>query len=141
MDSNLYFKIDGDKLLIIIVYVDNIIFEGNDSLCKEFAKEMQKEFEMSIIGELSFFLGLQVIQSENGIFISQSKYVKKMLKKFGFDDCKLVTTPLTVGCKLSKDDESLKVEQNKYRSMIGGLFYLTTSRLDIMQVVCLVVRF
>lgn len=76
-NSNFYFKIDGDKLLIVIVYVDDIIFKGNDNFCIEFSKEMQKEFEMSMIGELSFFLGLQVIQSENGILISKIKYVKE----------------------------------------------------------------
>lgn len=96
---------------------------------------------MSMIGELSFFLGLQVIQHENAIFISQSKYLKEMLKKFSFDDCKPVTTPLIVGCNLRKDDESLEVEMNKYKLMISGLLYLAASRLDIMQTVYLVARF
>lgn len=96
--------------MIVIVYDDDIIFWGNDDLCKEFAKEMLNEFEMPMIGELSFFIGLQVSQLEDGIFISWSKYVKEMLKKFGFHDCKLVTTALTVGCKLSKDSESPEVE-------------------------------
>lgn len=96
-------------MLIVIVYVDYIIFGGNDDLCKEFAKETLKEFEMSMIGELSLFLGLQAIKFENGIFISQSKYVKEMLKKFEMDGCKSITTPLTIGCKLSKNVESLKV--------------------------------
>ncbi|XP_059068571.1 uncharacterized mitochondrial protein AtMg00810-like [Cryptomeria japonica] len=73
--------------------------------------------------------------------ISQSKYVKKMLKKFGFSDCKPVTTPLTIGCKLRKDDESPEVEQNKYRSMIGGILYLNMSKPNIMQAICLVSRF
>lgn len=96
---------------------------------------------MLMIGELSFFLGLQVIQYKNGICISQRKYAKEMLKKFSFDDCKLVTTPLTIGCKLRKYYESTIVEQKKYRSIIGRLLYLTMSKPNIMQVVCLVARF
>lgn len=100
-----------NKLLIVIVYIDDIICGGNDSLCKEFAKEMQKKIEMSMIGELFFFIGLQVIESKDEIFISQSKYVKEMLKKFGFDDCKPVTTPLTIRCELRKYYESQEVEQ------------------------------
>lgn len=79
-----------------------------------------------------FFLGLQFIQLEDGIFISQSKSVKEVLKKSSFDDCKLVTTPLIVRFNLRKDGESLEVEQKKYRLMIGGLLYLIASRQDIM---------
>ena len=87
---------------------------------------------MSLLGELKFFLGLQISQLNNGIFISQSKYIKEMLKKFGMEDCKLVSTPIITGCKLSKDDESKEVDQKLYRSMIGSLMYVTTSRLDVM---------
>ena len=69
---------------------------------------MQSEFEMSMLGELNFFLGLYISQLNDGIFISQSKYIKEMLKKFGMEDCKPISTPMTTGCKLSKDDESKK---------------------------------
>jgi hypothetical protein len=102
---------------------------------------MQKEFEMSMLGELTFFLGLQVTQTEKGIFICQSKYVKEMLKKFQMEDCKPMSTPMVTGCKLSLDDDSPKVDQTMYRSMIGSLLYATTTRPDIMQVVGLVGRF
>lgn len=81
VDNNLYFKVQGNKMLIIIVYVDDIIFGGNESMCKRFAEEMQKEFEMSMIGELNLFLSLQINQTDKGIFISQSKYVKKFIKE------------------------------------------------------------
>jgi hypothetical protein len=96
---------------------------------------MQSEFEMSLLGELSFFLGLQIRQSNQGIFISQTKYIKEMLKRFGIEDCKLVITPMQTSCKLSKDDDSKSTDQRQYRSMIGSLLYVTTSRPDVMQAI------
>lgn len=112
-NCNLYFKVEGNKLLISFAYVDYIIFEGIDDLCKDYVEEMHKEFEMSMIGEFSFFLGLQVTQLEDGIFISQAKYIKGMLKKFEIQNCKLVATTLVVGCKLRKYDKSIDVDQKK----------------------------
>jgi hypothetical protein len=102
---------------------------------------MQKEFEMSLFGELTFFLRLQVSQLDKGIFISQTKCIKEMLKKFQMEDCKPMITPMIIGCKLSKDDESLEVNQTMYRSMIGSLLYAKTTRPDIVQVVGLMARF
>jgi hypothetical protein len=85
-----------------------ILFFGSDDdrLSQKFAKDMQSEFEMSLLGELSFFLGLQIHQSNQGIFISQTKYIIEMLKRFGMEDCKPVITPMQTSCKLSKDDDS-----------------------------------
>ena len=77
-------------------------------MCQEFAIEMKKEFEMSILGELSCFIGLQISQLNKGILISQTKYIKEMLKKFKIEDCTPVNTPMVIGCKLSKNDESPK---------------------------------
>jgi hypothetical protein len=94
---------------------------------------MQNEFEMSLLGELSFFLGLQIHQSNQGIFISQTKYIREMLKRFGMEDCKPVITPMQTSCKLRKDDDSKSTDQRKYRSMIGSLLYVTASRPDVMQ--------
>jgi hypothetical protein len=88
---------------------------------------MQSEFEMSLLGKLSFFLGLQIRQRNQGIFISQTKYIKEMLKRFGMEDCKPVITPMQTSCKLSKDDDSKSTDQRQYRSMIGSLLYVTTS--------------
>jgi hypothetical protein len=102
---------------------------------------MQNEFEMSLLGELSFFLGLQIRQSNQGIFISQTKYIREMLKSFGMEDCKLVITPMQTRCKLSKDDDSKSSYQRQYSSMIGSLLYVTTSRLDVMQAVGQVTQF
>ena len=123
-------------MIIVEVYVDDIIFGSDDKkMSKDFAKNMQLEFEMSLLGELNLFLGLQMIQSNEGTFIHQMKYIKDMLRKFEFEDCKPVSTPMTVGCKLSKEDESKDVDKKSYRSMIGSLLYVTTSRPDVKQVV------
>ena len=96
---------------------------------------------MSMLGELSFFLGLQVNQTENGIFVSQTKYVQEMIKKFQMGDSKPMTTPMVIGCKLSLEYDSPKVDQTMYISMVGSLLYSTKTRYDIMQVVGLVGRF
>jgi hypothetical protein len=94
---------------------------------------MQNEFEMSLLGELSFFLGLQIRQSNQGIFISQTKYIREMLKRFRMEDCKPVITPMQTSCKLRKDDDSKSTDQRQYRSMIGNLLYVTASRPYVMQ--------
>eukprot|EP00253_Pinus_taeda_P016032 PITA_16032 len=124
--SNLYIKIDNDQLLILVVYVDDIIFGSNEEdISQNFALVMQKEFEMSMLGELTYFLGLQVQQNKDGIFLSQTKYLKQILKKYGMEDLKPVCTPMVTGCSLSANDESIAVHQPTYRSMIGSLLYLT----------------
>ena len=120
-------------MIIIEVYVDDIIFESDDDrLSQQFAKDMLSEFEMSMLGELNFFLGLHISQLNDGIFISQSKYIKKMLKKFGMEECNPISTPMITGCKLRKEDESKEVDQKLYRSMISIMLYVTVSRLDVM---------
>jgi hypothetical protein len=88
---------------------------------------------MSLLGELSFFLGLHIRQRNQGIFISQTKYIKEMLKRFGMEDCKPVITPRQTSCKLRKDDDLKSTYQRKYRSMIGNLLFVTASRPDVMQ--------
>jgi hypothetical protein len=134
VDNNLYIKSEGDNLLVVLVYVDDIIFGcTNESFVQWFANSMQTKFEISMIGELSYFLGLQVNQSSAGIFISQEKYLKEMLKKFQMEDSSPVSTPMVVGCKLSKYYISPDVDQRTYLSMIGSLMYITTSHLDIMK--------
>ena len=87
---------------------------------------------MSMLVELAFFLGLQISQSNKGIFISQTKYIKEMLKKFKMEDCKPVSTPMVTSCKLNKDDESLEVDHNMFKSMIGSLLYVIATRPHVM---------
>jgi hypothetical protein len=93
---------------------------------------MQNDIEMSLHGELTFFLGLQICQSSQGIFISQTKYIKEILKRFRMEDCKLVITPMQTSCKLIKDDDSKYTYKRQYMSMIGSLLYVTTSIIDVM---------
>ena len=98
---------DQDNMIIIEVYVYEIIFGSDDDKMRhKFSKDMQSEFEMSLLGDLTFFLGLQISQLDGGIFISQTKYIKEMLKKFRMEDCKPVSTPMVTICKLIKDYES-----------------------------------
>ncbi|GJZ00579.1 putative ribonuclease H-like domain-containing protein, partial [Tanacetum coccineum] len=111
------------------------------SWCDEFEALMKSRFQMSSMGELTFFLGLQVKQKEDGIFISQDKYVAEILKKFDFAGVKTASTPIETQKPLVKDEEASDVDVHLYRSMIGSLMYLTASRLDIMFAVCVCSRF
>ncbi|GJY57582.1 putative ribonuclease H-like domain-containing protein, partial [Tanacetum coccineum] len=121
---------------------DDIIFGSTKKeLCTEFEILMHKKFQMSLMGELTFFLGLQVTQKADGIFISQDKYVDEILKKFGFSTVKTASTPMETSKPLMKDDNAEYVDVHLYRSMIGSLMYLTSSRPDIMFVVFACARF
>ncbi|GKB08163.1 putative ribonuclease H-like domain-containing protein [Tanacetum coccineum] len=142
LDKTLSIRRDQGDILIVQVYVDDIIFESTKKkLCTEFEKMMHKKFQMSSMGELTFFLGLQVKQKEDGIFISQYKYVTEILKKFGFSDVKTASTPMETHKPLLIDANGEDVDEHMYRSMIGSLMYLTSSRPDIMFVVCVCARF
>ncbi|GJW43228.1 retrovirus-related pol polyprotein from transposon TNT 1-94 [Tanacetum coccineum] len=142
VDNTLFTKKSKSHLIIVQIYVDNIIFGStSQNLCDDFAKIMHDEFEMSMMGELNFFLGLQIKQMEDEIFFNQSKYIKEMLKKFGLEDSKTTKTPMSTEIKLTKDDEADSVDSSKYQGMIGSLLYLTASRPDIMFSVCLCARF
>ncbi|GKB51239.1 putative ribonuclease H-like domain-containing protein [Tanacetum coccineum] len=128
--------------MLVQVYVDDIIFGSTKkSLCTEFKKMMHKKFQMSSMLELTFLLGLQVKQKEDGIFISQDKYVTEILKKFVFSDVKTVNIPMETHKPFLKDADGEDVDEHLYRSMIGSLMYLTSSRPDIMFAVCACARF
>ncbi|GKC55951.1 retrovirus-related pol polyprotein from transposon TNT 1-94, partial [Tanacetum coccineum] len=132
VDNTLFTKKSKSHLIIVQIYVDDIIFSStSQNLCDDFAKIMHDEFEMSMMGELNFFLGLQIKQMEDGIFFNQSKYIKEMLKKFGLEDSKPTKTPMSTEIKLTKDDEADFVDNSKYRGLIGSLLYLAASRPDI----------
>ncbi|GJS83024.1 putative ribonuclease H-like domain-containing protein [Tanacetum coccineum] len=142
IDKTLFIKKDKGDNLLVQVYVDDIIFGSTKkSLYDQFEGLMHKRFQMSSMGQLTFFLGLQVQQKEDGIFISQDKYVAKILKKFDFATVKTASTPIETNKALVKDEEAKAVDVHLYRSMIGSLMYLTTSRPDIMFAVCACARF
>jgi hypothetical protein len=102
---------------------------------------MANKFKMSMIGELSYFLGLQVKQMKNGTFVSQGKYIKDMIKKFGLEDAKLMSTPMGTSGSLELDENGNMVDQKLYRSIIGSLLYVTASRPDVMFSVCMCARY
>nr|GEV90530.1 retrovirus-related Pol polyprotein from transposon TNT 1-94 [Tanacetum cinerariifolium] len=142
VDNTLFTKKKSSNLIIVQIYVDDIIFGSNcQDMCDEFTKIMHDEFEMSMMGELNFFLGLQIKQMKDDIFFNQSKYIKEMLKKFGLEYSKPMKTPMSSDTKLTKDEECESVYSTKYRGMIGTLLYLTASRPDSMFSVCLCARF
>ncbi|KAJ9548783.1 hypothetical protein OSB04_021326 [Centaurea solstitialis] len=142
IDKTLFIKRTKTDMLLVQIYVDDIIFGSTkDDICKEFEELMHKKFKMSSMGELTFFLGLQVKQKLEGIFINQSKYVASMLQKFGMNDAKPASTPMETHKHLTADVEGEEVDVHHYRSMIGSLMYLTASRPDIMFAVCVCARF
>ncbi|GJU14738.1 retrovirus-related pol polyprotein from transposon TNT 1-94 [Tanacetum coccineum] len=142
VDNTLFTKKKSSNLIIVQIYVDDIIFGSTcQDVCDEFAKIMHHEFEMSMMGELNFFLGLQIKKMEDGIVFNQSKYIKEMLKIFGLEDSKPMKTPMSSDTKLTKDKECESVDSTKYQGTIGNLLYLMVSRLDIMFSVCLCARF
>ncbi|GJU66437.1 putative ribonuclease H-like domain-containing protein [Tanacetum coccineum] len=142
IDKTLFIKKDKKDIMLVQVYVDDIIFGSTrKSWCDEFEALMKGRFQMSSMGELIFFLGLQVKQKTDGIFISQDKYVADMLKKFDLASVKTAITPMETKMALTKDEEADEVDVHLYRSMIGSLMYLTASRPDIMFAVCACSRF
>ncbi|GJW84955.1 putative ribonuclease H-like domain-containing protein [Tanacetum coccineum] len=137
IDKTLFIKRDKKDIMLVQVYVDDIIFGSTKkSWCDEFEALMKSRFQMSSMGELTFFLGLQVKQNKEGIFISQDKYVAEILKKFDLVSVKTAITPIETKVALTKDEEAVDVDVHSYRSMIGSLMYLTASRPDIMFAVC-----
>ncbi|GJV52781.1 putative ribonuclease H-like domain-containing protein [Tanacetum coccineum] len=142
IDKTLFLKKDKHDIILVQVYVDDIIFGSTKkSWCEEFEALMKSRFQMSSMGELTFFLGLQVKQKLDGIFISQDKYIAEILKKFDFASVKTASTPIETQKPLVKDEEANDVDVHLYRSMIGSLMYVTASRPDIMFAVCACSRF
>ncbi|KAJ9544193.1 LOW QUALITY PROTEIN: hypothetical protein OSB04_023900 [Centaurea solstitialis] len=139
VDSTLFIMKEGDHIVVIQVYVDDIIFGSTSKdLCKKFENIMTQEFKMSMMGEINFFLGLQVKQFSDGIFINQSKYIFDLLKKYDMSTCNSIGTPMATGNKIGPDHEGKDVDLRTYRGMVGSLMYLTTSRPDIMFATCVV---
>jgi hypothetical protein len=132
----------GGKILIVSLYVDDLIFTGNnESMFAEFKRSMMLEFDMTDLGKMRYFLGIEVIQRADGIFISQKKYALEVLEKFGMNKCNPVLNPIVPGCRLSKDEDGVKVDSTIYKQIVGSLMYLTATRPDMMFVVSLISRY
>ncbi|KAI3827765.1 hypothetical protein L1987_01848 [Smallanthus sonchifolius] len=142
IDSTLFIRKAGGDILLVQVYVDDIIFGStNEGMCREFEQVMKSKFEMSNMGELSFFLGLQVNQREDCIYLPQTKYVQDILSKYKMNDSSTYGTPIPVNHGLHPDKDGKDVDSILYRGLIRSLMYLTASRPDIMFAVCLCSRF
>nr|GEU68885.1 retrovirus-related Pol polyprotein from transposon TNT 1-94 [Tanacetum cinerariifolium] len=142
IDPTLFIRRFHDDILVVQVYVDDIIFGStHPRYIKLFADLMKSRFEMSMMGEMTFFLGLQVNQHPCGIFINQSNYVLEILKKYGMKSCDPVGTLMEIKDKFDLDQNETPVDATEYRSMIGALMYLTSSRPDIVHATCLCVRY
>ncbi|GJU76855.1 retrovirus-related pol polyprotein from transposon TNT 1-94 [Tanacetum coccineum] len=142
VDPTLFFCREGKELLLVQVYVDDIIFAASThELCELFAKIMFSKFKILMMGKILFFLGLQIFQNSRGIFINQSKYALESLKKYGFDSCDQVDTPMVEKSKLDKDKEGKAVDPSHYHGMIGILLYLTASRPDLQFAICMCARY
>jgi hypothetical protein len=141
-DPTLFTKTIAKDLFICQIYVDDIIFGStNKSSCEELSRIMIQKFEMSMMGELKYFLGFQIKQLQEGTFISQTKYIQGILNKFGMKNGKAIKTPMGTNGHLDLDMGGKSVDQKVYQSMIGSLLYLCASRPDIMLSVCMCARF
>ncbi|GJV54872.1 retrovirus-related pol polyprotein from transposon TNT 1-94 [Tanacetum coccineum] len=141
IDPTLFITKHGEDILLVQIYVDDIIFGStNPKLSKRFGKLMHSKFDMSMIWELKFFLGIQIHQSPHGIFINQAKYAQEILKKHGMTSCDSIGTPMATK-HLDADLSGTPVDQTKYRSMVGALMYLTASRPDIVHATCYCARY
>jgi hypothetical protein len=142
VDKTLFTLNHGADFLLVQIYVDDIIFGGSShSVVPRFQEMMESEFQMSMMGELTFFLGIQVKQTKQGTFVHQGKYTKDLMKKFNMTELKPVSTPMSAAASLGPDEDSDAVDQRECRSMIGSLLYLTATRPDIQFTVGLCVRF
>ena len=142
MDTTLFIKCQEKHSILVQVYVDDIIFGStNINLVKEFSKLMQGEFDMSMMGELNYFLGLQIKQLEEGTFVSQMKYCNEILKRFDMANSKVIDTLMPTAVNMDRDENGKAVDIKRYRGMIGSLICLTASRPDIMFSVCMCSRY
>src|SRR3954462_4755547 len=142
IDSTLFTKRVKGELFICQLYVDDIIFGStNKAFNDEFSKLMTDRFEMSMMGEMRFFLGFEIKQLIGGTFINQAKYTQDMLKRFNMRDAKGKATPMGVKTHLKLNPDGKDVDQKLYRSMIGSLLYLCASRPDIVLSVGVCARY
>ncbi|GKC58886.1 retrovirus-related pol polyprotein from transposon TNT 1-94, partial [Tanacetum coccineum] len=132
VDPTLFIKRQGKDIVLVQIYVDDIIFTSTTpELYDQFSKLMCSKFKMSMMGKISFFLGLQISQSPRGIFLNQSKYALESLKKYGMESSDPVDTPMVEKSKLDEDPQGKAVNPTHYHGVVGTLMYLTASRPDL----------
>jgi hypothetical protein len=137
VDKTLFTLNHGTDFLLVQIYVDDIIFSGSSyTLESRFQEMMENEFQMPTMGELTFFLGIQVKQMKQGTFVHQAKYTKDLMKKFNMAELKPVSTPISTATSLSPDEDGEAVDQRENKSMIGSLLYLTVTWPDIQFGMC-----
>nr|GEV39314.1 hypothetical protein [Tanacetum cinerariifolium] len=142
VDPTLFTRRARNDLLLVQIYVDDIKFAStNTAMCDEFANQIANKFKISMMGQMSFFLELQISQSPRGIFINQFKYASEIVKKYGLNSTDSVDTPMIENKKLDEDLQGKPVDATLYRGMIGSLMYLTTSRPDLNYAICLCTRY
>ena len=123
LDTALFVQRKGKYIILVQIYVDDIFLGAtNISMCENFAKVIHREFEMSMMGELTFFLGLQIKQTSEGTFINQVKYTMEIIKKFGLEEGKKMSTPMSPSTKLDKDEKGKKMDEKLYRGMTVAYF-------------------
>jgi hypothetical protein len=141
VDKTVFTLNHGTDFLLIQIYVNDIIFgDSSHSFVSSF-QEMMEEFQMFMMGEVTFFLGIQVKQTKQCTFVHQAKYTKDLMKKFNTAELNPVSTPMSMATMVGPDEDGEIIDQREYRSMIGSLLYLTTTGLDIQFVMCRCVRF
>lgn len=141
-EQTLFTKVKQGKHLIISLYVDDLIYTGDDEkMMSEFKESMMKEFDMSDLGKMRYFLGIEVVQFDGGVFISQMKYVIEVLRRFGMEHSNPVENPMVPGFKISKDENGVEMDGSFFKQLIGSLMYLTATRPDIMYAVSLLSRY
>jgi hypothetical protein len=133
VDPNLYYHIVGDECPILVLYVDDLFLTGSERLITECKRALTYEFEMKDLGMMHYFLGLEVWQRTDEIFLSSGKYTVEILKKFGMRDCKSMPTPMVMDLKKMNDafTDSDEIDPHLYQQLIGSLMYLVNTRLDI----------
>lgn len=132
----------GGKILIVSVYVDDLIYTGDDEqMMLEFKESMMKVFDMTDLGKMRFFLGIEVLQMDDGIYVCQRKYAQEILKRFGMEECNAVKNPIVPGFKIDKNEGGVKVDETYYKQIVGSLMYITTTRPDLMFIVSFIGRF
>lgn len=141
-DHTLFIKRLAEGVVIVSLYVDDIIYTGsNKAMCEEFKNSMIKEFEMTNLGKMKYFLGIEVNQREDGISICQRKYAKDVLERFHMWESNGVKNPIVPGTNVTKAGVGRKVNETEYKSLVGSLMYLTVTRPDLMYSVSFISRF